>query len=279
MDKQAILRAVDAALAEDIGSGDVTASLLPPGQQLNAKIIAREPLLVCGQPWVNAVFECLDKDIKIEWLVPEGSFQDRPVTLCQIQGLSSALLTGERSALNFLQTLSATATQTYRILQQLKGSTTKLLDTRKTLPGLRYAQKYAVSCAGAMNHRMGLYDGFLIKENHIAAYGSIPAVIAAARQAYPQLFLEIEVQTLEELSQALTCKPDRILLDNFNEEMIQQALALNHPKICPLEVSGGIDESNIAKIAGLGLDYISMGALTKSIRAIDLSLLVTHASD
>ncbi len=276
MDEPAILDEVKRALTEDIGSGDVTAALLPEEQILTAEIIAREALLVCGQAWVNTVFALLDTRIECEWLVAEGGWQDKPTTLCRLKGPARAVLTGERTALNFLQTLSGTATQTYHYLQQLTGSTTCLLDTRKTLPGLRKAQKYAVACAGAMNHRMGLYDAFLIKENHIAAYGSIAAVITAARQADSELFLEIEVQTLEELRQALLCKPDRVLLDNFDETMIRAAVSLNNPKVCPLEVSGGIRQSNLATIADMGIDYISVGALTKSVRAIDLSLLVTH---
>lgn len=276
MDDQDILEDVKRALTEDVGSGDVTAALLPEEQMLTAEIIAREALLVCGQAWVNTVFTLLDARVECEWLVAEGSWQDKPTTLCRLYGPARALLTGERTALNFLQTLSGTATETYHYVQQLSESTTRLLDTRKTLPGLRKAQKYAVTCAGALNHRMGLYDAFLIKENHIAAYGSIAAVVAAARKAHAELFLEIEVQTLEELRQALGCKPDRILLDNFDETMIRTAVRLNDPKVCPLEVSGGICQASLATMADMGIDYISVGALTKSVRAIDLSLLVTY---
>ncbi|PJD93312.1 MAG: nicotinate-nucleotide diphosphorylase (carboxylating) [Legionella sp.] len=265
---------VKRALAEDLGTGDVSAALLPEDKKIDAVIVSREAMLVCGQAWVNAVFAALDDTIECEWLVEEGAWLSAPTTLCRIQGFARPLLTGERSALNFLQTLSGTATQTYHYVQALAGCHTQLLDTRKTLPGLRQAQKYAVKCAGGTNHRMGLYDAFLIKENHIAACGSIQAAIDAARCFDQHLLLEIEVQTLDELRQALSCKPDRILLDNFNISMIQQAVAMNEPKICDLEVSGGVQLETISEIAQTGVDYISVGALTKSVDAIDLSLLV-----
>lgn len=267
---------VERALAEDIGTGDVTAALLPEMQKLQAVLISREPMLMCGQAWAEAVFHTLDPEIIFEWAVKEGQWLAQPQTLCRINGSARAILTGERTALNFLQTLSATATQTYYFLQALKGSHTQLLDTRKTLPGLREAQKYAVFCAGGNNHRMGLYDAFLIKENHIAAYGSIKNAIAAARQISQSLFLEVEVQSLEELRQALSCQPNRILLDNFDLTMIKAAVAMNQPKICDLEVSGGVNLATIADLAATGVDFISVGALTKSIQAIDLSLLVEH---
>ncbi|MGV3739729.1 MAG: carboxylating nicotinate-nucleotide diphosphorylase [Gammaproteobacteria bacterium] len=273
-----ILEEVRHALAEDIGTGDITAALLPADQMLKATIISREPMLVCGQAWVDTVFAELDSRINCRWLVNEGEWLSEPADLCRVTGPARALLTGERTALNFLQTLSGTATQTYAFIQALKGTSTRLLDTRKTLPGLRIAQKYAVACAGGMNHRMGLYDAFLIKENHIAACGSIRDAITQARQAHPQIFLEIEVQTIAELHEALSCKPDRILLDNFDLPTIQEAVEINRPKICDLEVSGGVDLSSIRMVAETGIDYISVGALTKSVRAIDLSLLVGHSS-
>lgn len=269
-----ILEEVKHALIEDIGSGDVTAALLPAEQILEATIISRESLLVCGQAWVDAVFAELDSRIQCDWLVKEGEWLAQPGDLCKITGPARALLTGERTALNFLQTLSGTATQTHAFLQAIKGTSTRLLDTRKTLPGLRLAQKYAVTCAGGMNHRMGLYDAFLIKENHIAACGSIRDAIFKARQAQPQIFLEIEVQTIAELREALACKPDRILLDNFDLPTIKKAIEINRPKVCDLEVSGGVDMTNIKTLADTGIDFISVGALTKSLRAIDLSLLV-----
>lgn len=273
-DNVSLIEDVKRALAEDIGKGDVTAALLSADQMIDAVIVSREPMLVCGQAWVEAVFAALATTIRCEWLVAEGSWQEQPVTLCRLHGPARELLTGERTALNFLQTLSGTATETYAYVQALRSYATRLLDTRKTLPGLRQAQKYAVACAGAYNHRMGLYDAFLIKENHIAACGSIEQAISAARRAQPDTFLEIEVQSLDELRQALACRPDRILLDNFDLDMIAAAVSINHPKICDLEVSGGIDLASIASIARTGVDYISVGSLTKSVRAIDLSLLV-----
>lgn len=265
---------VKRALAEDLGTGDVSAALLPSDKKIEAVIVSREPMLVCGQAWVNAVFAALDERIQCHWLVEEGAWLPVPTTLCRIQGFARPLLTGERSALNFLQTLSGTATQTYQYVQALAGCHTRLLDTRKTLPGLREAQKYAVKCAGGTNHRMGLYDAFLIKENHIAACGSIEAAIAAARRFDQHLLLEVEVQTLDELQQAMRCRPDRILLDNFDLSMIQRAVTMNDPKVCDLEVSGGVQLASVAEIARTGVDYISVGALTKSVDAIDLSLLV-----
>ncbi len=269
-----ILDDVRHALAEDIGTGDVTANLLPSEQMLEAVIISREPMFVCGQAWVEAVFSEVDERVQCRWLVAEGDWLASPATLCQLSGPARAILTGERTALNFLQTLAGTATQTHAFVQALAGTATRLLDTRKTLPGLRLAQKYAVACAGGLNHRMGLYDAFLIKENHIAACGSIEAALAAARRLHPHLLLEIEVQNETELRQALACKPDRILLDNFDLAMITAAVAINHPKICDLEVSGGVSVATINELAKTGVDYISVGALTKSVQAIDLSLLV-----
>jgi nicotinate-nucleotide pyrophosphorylase (carboxylating) len=272
-----ILADVRRALAEDLGEGDVSAALLPLDLRVEAEIIAREPLLVCGQPWVEAVFAEVDPAIRLNWLVQEGDWLAKPATLCQIHGPAAAILTAERSALNFLQTLSATATQTYHYLLKLQGTRTRLLDTRKTLPGLRLAQKYAVACAGGINHRMGLYDAFLIKENHIKACGSITKAIELARQARKDLLVEVEVETLNELREALAAKPDRILLDNFTNAMIKEAVAINTAYACELEVSGGIDLSTIAAVVQTGVDYISVGAITKSIQAIDLTLLIRDA--
>ena len=275
MIKQAdILDDVRRALAEDVGTGDVTAALLPEQQWVEAKIFSREPLLVCGCPWVDAVFAEISLEIKLNWVVKEGDWLAGPGDLCYLQGPAADILTAERSALNFLQTLSATATQTYLYLQQLKGTKTRLLDTRKTLPGLRLAQKYAVACAGGTNHRMGLYDAFLIKENHIKACGSITQAIERARQSHSALPVEIEVETLDELREALAAKPNRILLDNFSKAMLKEAVLINQPYHCELEASGGIDLSTIGELAQIGVDYISVGAITKSIKAIDLSLLI-----
>lgn len=274
MNKEVLLNDVKRALLEDIGSGDVTAVLLPSDLTVDAQIIAREPLFVCGCPWVDAVFAEVDPTLRIQWYVDEGSWVDKPAILCTIQGHARSILTAERTALNFLQTLSATATATYHFVQSLKGTTTKLLDTRKTIPGLRMAQKYAVACAGGVNHRFGLYDAYLIKENHIKACGSITHAIDEARRTQPNIFLEVEVETLKELREALIAKPDRILLDNFTLEMLVEAVALNQAIQCPLEASGGVDIDTIASIAKTGVDYISVGAITKSIQAIDLSLLI-----
>lgn len=262
------------ALQEDIGNEDVTAALLPVQQIAKAEIISREPMLVCGQPWVNQVFKQIDEHIIIEWKVGEGDWLDAPATLCTIHGVTRNILTAERTALNFLQTLSATATQTHHYAQRLQGTNARLLDTRKTIPGLRMAQKYAVSCGGGINHRMGLYDAFLIKENHIKACGSVGKAIALARQTHKNLLVEIEVETLDQLQEAFNAHPDRILLDNFSQEMLRDAVKMNQPKYCELEASGGVDRYNITAIAHTGVDFISVGAITKSIQAIDLSLLI-----
>lgn len=269
-----IIADVRRALAEDVGTGDVTAALLPADLVVDAMIISREPMLVCGRPWVDCAFAEIDPTIDIQWLVDEGGWQESPTTLCYIRGLARSILTAERTALNFMQTLSATATQTYHYLQRLKGYRTRLLDTRKTLPGLRLAQKYAVFCAGAVNHRFGLYDAFLIKENHIKACGSITQAILVARQYSDRLLVEVEVESLDELQEALDAKPDRILLDNFDHQMLVDAVAMNQPYQCELEASGGVNLETIAIVAQTGVDYISVGAMTKSIQAIDLSLLV-----
>lgn len=274
IDSSLVVSAVKDALIEDLGDGDVTAALLPSHLVVEAEIICREPMLICGQPWVNEVLQQVDNKIEIEWKVSEGDWLDSPQTLCTIHGTARSILTAERTALNFLQTLSATATQTYHYVQKLLGSQTRLLDTRKTIPGLRMAQKYAVRCGGGVNHRMGLYDAFLIKENHIKACGSVAHAIILARQADKNLLVEIEVETLAELREALDAHPDRILLDNFNPEMLVEAVKMNQPKYCELEASGGVNINNIAAIAKSGVDFISVGAITKSIEAIDLSLLI-----
>ncbi|MFA5960593.1 MAG: carboxylating nicotinate-nucleotide diphosphorylase [Tatlockia sp.] len=262
------------ALEEDVGTGDISAALLPAQLTATVEIISREPMLVCGRPWVDAVFKQMHADTEVNWLVQEGEWLQYPTTLCQIKGNAAAILTAERTALNFLQTLSATASQVYLYLQQLKGSKTQLLDTRKTIPGLRLAQKYAVACAGAKNHRLGLYDAFLIKENHIKACGSITKAIEKARKMHHSAYLEVEVESLDELAEALLAKPDRILLDNFSKLMLTKAVEINQSHQCELEASGGIDLSNIVEIAQTGVNYISVGAMTKSIKAIDLSLLI-----
>ncbi|PWY54840.1 carboxylating nicotinate-nucleotide diphosphorylase [Legionella qingyii] len=265
---------VTRALHEDVGDGDVTATLLSAELQAEAEIISREPMVVCGQLWVNEVFNQLDNQIKLEWQVREGEWLAAPSTLCTLSGSARSILTGERTALNFLQTLSATATQTYQYAQKLHGTQTRLLDTRKTIPGLRAAQKYAVTCGGGFNHRMGLYDAILIKENHIKACGSVAQAVALARKNKKNVLVEVEVETLDELCEAICAHPDRIMLDNFSPKMLEEAIRINHPKRCTLEVSGGVTLENIATIGQLGVDFISVGAITKSIHAIDLSLLI-----
>ncbi|MFZ4076784.1 MAG: carboxylating nicotinate-nucleotide diphosphorylase [Legionellaceae bacterium] len=274
LNENEVMDDVRRALREDVGPGDITADLLSPSTHVHAEILSREPMLLCGRPWVEEVFHRVDPSIQLTWLAKEGTWLDQPQTLCSLSGRAQSILTAERTALNFLQTLSATATQTYRCVQSLQGLSTRVLDTRKTIPGLRYAQKYAVRLAGGVNHRLGLYDAYLIKENHIRAFGSITAVIQHARALRPAMFLEIEVETLEEFQEALDAKPDRILLDNFTLPMLEQAVLMNRHASVTLEASGGIDKEHLIDVARTGVDYISMGSLTKSIQAIDLSLLI-----
>ncbi len=263
-----------ASLEEDVGSGDISADLIPPHTRARAELISREPMIVAGIPWVNAVFELVDPEITLEWCVRDGDWLSAPSTLCWIEGSAKKILTAERAALNFLQTLSGTATQTRHYVNELKNSKTLLLDTRKTLPGLRCAQKYAVTCGGGHNHRMGLFDAFLIKENHIKAAGSITLAIQKARSIRDDVLLEIEVENLTELREALEAMPDRILLDNFSLTDLREAVLLDKPKDLTLEVSGGVTLSTLAAIAETGVDYISVGAITKSVQAIDLSILI-----
>lgn len=265
---------VKRALAEDIGTGDVTSNLLPEDLNINAQILTREAMVVCGKSWVNEVFYQVDKNIKIDWLVHDGVFLKEAAVLCELSGNARNIFAAERTALNFLQTLSATSTQTYYYVEKLNGSKTRLLDTRKTLPGLRLAQKYAVTCGGGLNHRKGLYDLFLIKENHIKACGSISKAIQKARESRSDLKITVEVENLQELQEALLNKPDRILLDNFSIKMIEKAVLMNQPKVCELEASGNINLNSILTYAKTNVDFVSVGAITKSIKAIDLSLLI-----
>ncbi len=262
------------ALQEDIGSGDVTAELLAEDHVVTAQIISREAMLVCGISWVNCVFKEVSSHIDISWQVHDGMWLAEPSKLCVIHGPVKAVLTAERTALNFLQTLSGTATKTYTYVKKLSGCKTKLLDTRKTIPGLRHAQKYAVKCGGGENHRLGLYDAYLIKENHITACGSIAKAVDYAKKKHPNLFLEVEVESIKELTQTLSLNVDRILLDNFDLSMLQQAIELRGNLPIELEFSGNVNLDSIAAIAATGVDYISVGALTKSVQAIDLSLLI-----
>lgn len=262
------------ALFEDIGTGDVTAALIPSNLLGVAKLHAREPAVVCGQAWVNEVLRQVSPELTIDWLVKEGHYQTSPGVWATINGPLSAMLTAERTALNFLQTLSAVATKTHRYVQLLKDSSTRLLDTRKTIPGLRLAEKYAVRCGGGYNHRIGLYDEYLIKENHIQALGSLENAVQLAKKYRQKQPIVVEVQTIDEFRIAQSLGVNRIMLDNFSDQMIAEAIALNHAIQCPIEVSGGIDDARVQHLAKMGVDYISVGDLTKSIRAIDLSLLV-----
>ena len=265
------------ALAEDIGTGDLTAALIPASQQAQATIISREYAVICGIDWVNACFHQLDKNIKINWLVNEGEKIATNQLLCEISGNARALLTAERCALNFLQTLSAVATQTQEFVKAIAetniGSKAQILDTRKTLPGLRLAQKYAVTVGGGANQRLALYDGILIKENHIAAAGSIAAALSLAHQLNKNVSIQIEVENLDELQQALRAGAASILLDNFTLSDMKKAVQLNNGKAL-LEASGNVNMRTVRAIAETGVDRISIGSLTKNIRAIDLSLRI-----
>lgn len=264
---------VTQALLEDIGSGDITASLIPKNSMVRAQVITREFAIICGVDYVNEVFRQLDDSIKITWFVSDGDKVNKEALLFEVFGPAPSILTAERTALNFLQLLSGTATSTFAYVEKIKHSKTKLLDTRKTLPLYRQAQKYAVLCGGGENHRMGLYDMFLIKENHIAACGSITQAIAQARLSYPGKKIEVEVENLTEYHEALLSFPDIIMLDNFSIEDISKAVS-NKSERTLLEISGNITLENIAHYASLGVDYISVGALTKHVSAIDLSMRV-----
>lgn len=269
--------AVTRALAEDIGSGDITAQLIPGDSIGTAVIVTREAAVVCGIPWVNEVFRQLDTGIDIHWLVAEGDDLSPAQRLCTINGSTRALLTGERTALNFLQTLSGTATAARHYAGLVADTPLRILDTRKTIPGLRLAQKYAVRVGGCGNHRVGLYDAFLIKENHIAACGGIAAAVGRARQVAPGKPVEVEVETLAELRQALAAGADRIMLDNFTMADIATATAIaahHRAQGCAveIEVSGNIAADNLAQYARSGVDFVSSGALTKHCRAVDYSL-------
>tara|TARA_B100001105_G_scaffold47585_1_gene35627 strand:+ start:120 stop:950 length:831 start_codon:yes stop_codon:yes gene_type:complete len=261
------------ALAEDIGSGDITAALIPAVNTVRAKIISRDQGILCGGPWVDEIFNQLDPSLQINWETEEGSSFEQGQVLAIVSGSARHILSAERTLLNFLQTLSATATQSHRYASLVAHTHVRLLDTRKTLPGLRSAQKYAVRVGGCYNHRMGLFDAFLIKENHISACGGIDKSIKTARSLYPDKPVEIEVQNLAELEQALSAAADIIMLDNFGISQIKKAVAINGGR-SKLEASGGIGGNTLVNIAETGVDYISIGSLTKDCKAIDLSLLV-----
>ena len=263
---------IDNFLNEDIGSGDITASIISGSVLAKAIVITRENMTLCGQAWFNAVFSRLNSGVAINWLVNEGDECEAGTRLCELHGAARDLLTGERTALNLLQTLSATATIARQYANAVSGTNCRVLDTRKTIPGLRNAQKYAVTCGGCFNHRAGLYDGVLIKENHVLAAGSIAMAINAARKI-SEVLVEVEVESLAEFEQALLAKPDRVMLDNFSVEMMQQAVLLNQGQVA-IEASGDITLSNIREIAETGVDFISIGALTKHVQAINLSMRI-----
>lgn len=271
----AIQKNVADALAEDVGSGDLTASLVPETSNASASIFARENAVMAGRPWVDEVYAQLDPDIRIEWQQDDGDRIDENTVLCEIEGPARAVLTGERTALNFLQTLSATATVTACYVAALKGTDTRVLDTRKTVPGLRLAQKYAVRCGGGVNHRIGLFDAILIKENHILSAGNISNAISAALESATDVMIEIEVESLDELREALEAGAKRLLLDNFSIDDLRAAVDINTETGAPLaelEASGGLTLDQLRQVAETGVDYISVGAISKNIRAIDLSM-------
>lgn len=272
-DPQAVLADVARALAEDIGSGDVTADLLPGDARASARVITRETAVLCGRLWFDACLRALDPAMQITWNADDGTRVAANDTLCTLHGLARALVSSERCALNFLQTLSATATVTAAHVDAVRGSRSVILDTRKTLPGLRLAQKYAVRCGGGSNHRLGLFDAILIKENHIATAGSLAAAVSAARARHPQLLLEVEVEDFAELRDALELGVDRIMLDEFSLADVRRAVAEVAGRV-PLEVSGGVGLGDLHALAATGVDYISIGALTKHVRAIDLSMRI-----
>ncbi|WP_421301968.1 carboxylating nicotinate-nucleotide diphosphorylase [Aeromonas veronii] len=282
MFQQDVSRAVRAALLEDLGdalttldqpdaSADITAQLIPADRMATARVITREAGVFCGQPWVDEVFVQLGSDVKVEWKVQDGEVLSPNQELFRLHGPARLLLTGERNALNFVQTLSGVATLTARYVAELEGTDCRLLDTRKTIPGLRTAQKYAVTCGGGKNHRIGLYDAYLIKENHILACGGIAEAINEARHLNPGKPVEVEVESLAELEQALAAKADIVMLDNFDVTMMREAVAINQGR-AKLEVSGNVTLDTLAEFAATGVDFISVGALTKHVRALDLSM-------
>ena len=271
VDDTVINENVRSALKEDIGKGDITSNLIDDTTQLNACVITREFAVVSGQQWVNAVYAVIDKKIIIDWRVKDGDLVDPNQVLFTISGPARSILTGERTALNFLQCLSATATTTHRYVQCISHTKCRILDTRKTIPGLRLAQKYAVTCGGGENHRMGLYDAFLIKENHIAACGSITEAVKRAKSSLNKCPIEVEVENLDELDQAQNAGANIIMLDNFSLDLMKQAVQQRSGNV-KLEASGNVSLDNIGAVAETGVDFISVGALTKNICAIDLSM-------
>lgn len=270
-----ITRSVATALEEDVGTGDLTAQLIPADRVSKAMVITREDATLCGRAWFDEVFRQIDANVRITWKAEDGDRVRANQVVCELSGPSRALLTGERTALNFLQALSGTATETNRYADVLKGTQCRVLDTRKTIPGLRLAQKYAVRCGGGTNHRTGLFDAILVKENHIAAAGSIAAAAAEARRVNSKVMLEVEVENLDELQQALAAKVDRILLDNFSGADMRTAVRITraHQNAgIELEASGNMTLETLRAVAETGVDFISVGGLTKHVRAVDLSM-------
>ena len=270
-----IRRQVQEALAEDVGSGDLTASLIPADRRSSARVITREDAVLCGRAWFDEVFRALDPQVKVAWSANDGDSVRAGQELCRLDGPARSLLTGERTALNFLQALSGTATITRQYVNAVSGTKCRILDTRKTIPGLRLAQKYAVRCGGGTNHRIGLYDAILVKENHIAAAGSIAAAVKEARNVDHRVMLEVEVENLDELHQALAAKVDRILLDDFALEQMREAVRITRSHAnahIELEASGNMSLETLRSVAETGVDYISVGGLTKHLRAVDLSM-------
>lgn len=266
-----IKKLVRIALEEDIGTGDITAALIPEGSLSHAKVISRENAILCGCAWFSEVFQQLNADICVEWLATDGDSIEAGQTLCTLHGDSRSLLSGERSALNFLQTLSGTATRAHEYVQATAGTGAIMLDTRKTLPGLRTAQKYAMVCGGGHNHRIGLFDAFLIKENHILAAGSITAAIERARAIKSSVAVQVEVENFEELQEAIKAGAEKILLDNMSIEKMREAVAITRGR-ATLEASGGVTLDNVHVIAETGVDFISSGDITKDLHAVDLSM-------
>jgi len=280
VDSQLIARQVAAALAEDLGAGDVTAALVPPQQQVRAQIIAREPAILCGTEWVSETFRQLDAAIRLEWQAADGDRVGTDQPVLRLSGHARPILTGERTALNFLQTLSATATAANRYVEAVAGTGCRILDTRKTIPGLRLAQKYAARCGGAQNHRLGLYDMVLVKENHIVAAGSIGTAVNNARRTSPGIPVEVEVENLEEFDQALAAGADIIMLDELSLDDMRSAVARNRAQAskAKLEASGSVTLATVRDIALTGVDYISIGSITKHVQAVDLSMRFEFAA-
>ena len=262
---------IERAFAEDLGSGDATAELLPAESRAKAELTCRESAVIAGIAWFEACFRRMDPEVHMQWHTADGERVEPGAILCELSGRARALVSAERTALNFLQLLSGTATQTANYVAAMAGTHGRLLDTRKTIPGMRLAQKYAVCCGGGHNQRMGLYDAILVKENHIIAAGGIAAAVEAGRRLHPTLMLEVEVENLDELAQAIDAGADRIMLDNFSLPLMIEAVAYTAGRV-PLEVSGNVDLETIAAFARTGVDFISVGALTKHVRAVDLSL-------